>query len=378
MMSEDIALYVHIPFCKRRCSYCSFVSYAGREADICMYTRALETELKAYGAGQRVHSVYLGGGTPSLFSVQQFDHLMSVIRSNFVLDASAEITIEANPGTVDYKYLAAIRALGINRISLGVQSLDDVELALLGRIHTAAEARDAVRFAREAGFANINLDVIYGIPGCAIDQWKYTLEEVIGLAPQHLSLYPLTLEGDEPLYKAIARGEADRLDADATADQYELAEEILKAHGYNHYEISNWSLAGHECRHNMVYWLGGNYIGVGVAAHSYVDGRRYANTSDLDKYLATLGDSKADIREMEEFIGPEIELAEAVILGLRLTRGVDVSDIKGRFNVNLFDRYSDQVEELTALGLVEYDDTSISLTSRGRLLGNEVFWRFLP
>jgi oxygen-independent coproporphyrinogen-3 oxidase len=343
-----------------------------------MYTRALEAELKTYGAGQRVHSVFFGGGTPSLLSVKQFDDLMSVIRSNFVLDESAEITIEANPGTVDYEYLAAIRSLGINRISLGVQSLDDADLTLLGRIHTAAEARDAFRFAREAGFANINLDIIYGIPGYAIDQWKYTLEEVVGLAPQHLSLYPLTLEGDEPLYNAIARGEIDKLDADATADQYELAEEILKAHGYNHYEISNWSIAGHECQHNMVYWLGGNYIGVGVAAHSYVDGRRYANTPDLDKYLAFSGNQRTNICEMEERIGPEIELAEAVILGLRLTRGVDVSDIRSRFNVNLLDRYSDQVEELTALGLVECDAKSISLTSRGRLLGNEVFWRFLP
>jgi len=343
-----------------------------------MYTRALEAELKTYAAGQRVRSVFFGGGTPSLLSVQQFDDLMRVIRSNFVLDASAEVTIEANPGTVDGGYLTAIRALGINRISLGVQSLDDADLTLLGRIHTAAEARDAVRFAREAGFANINLDIIYGIPGQTIDQWRAMINGIISLAPQHLSLYPLTLEGDEPLYNAIARGEVDALDADATADQYELAEKILKSHGYNHYEISNWSLAGHECQHNMVYWLGGDYLGVGVAAHSYMDGRRYANTPDLDKYLAFSGNQRTNICEMEERIGPEIELAEAVILGLRLTRGVDVSDIKGRFNVNLLDRYSDQVEELTALGLVECDDTSISLTSRGRLLGNEVFWRFLP
>jgi len=378
MMNSDISLYIHIPFCKRRCSYCSFVSYAGREADIYMYTRALEAELKTYAAGQRVRSVFFGGGTPSLLSVQQFDDLMRVIRSNFVLDASAEVTIEANPGTVDGGYLTAIRALGINRISFGVQSLDDADLTLLGRIHTAAEARDAVRFAREAGFANINLDIIYGIPGQTIDQWRDMINGIISLAPQHLSLYPLTLEGDEPLYNAIARGEVDALDADATADQYELAEKILKSHGYNHYEISNWSLAGHECQHNMVYWLGGDYLGVGVAAHSYMDGRRYANTPDLDKYLAFSGNQRTNICEMEERIGPEIELAEAVILGLRLTRGVDVSDIKGRFNVNLLDPYSDQVEELTALGLVECDDTSISLTSRGRLLGNEVFWRFLP
>jgi len=377
-MTKDLALYIHIPFCKRRCSYCSFVSYAGREVDIPIYTRALREELKAHAVGQRVSSVYFGGGTPSLLSVEQLADLMSAIRSNYALDESAEVTIEANPGTVDGEYLSAIRALGINRISLGMQSLDDAELTLLGRIHTAAEAKESFMLARDAGFSNINLDIIYGVPGRTMNQCRDMLKKVINLAPQHLSLYPLTLDGDEPLYRAIECGKVDQLDADATADQYELAEKILKSHGYNHYEISNWSFAGYESRHNMVYWLGGPYLGVGVAAHSYIDGCRYANTPALDSYLAAFCGSKSDIREMEERIGPELELAETVILGLRLTRGIDIGDINSRFNVNLLDKYRDQVEELTALGLVESDVKSISLTPRGRLLGNEVFWRFLP
>jgi len=378
MMNDDIALYMHIPFCKHRCDYCSFVSYAGREGDIPIYIRALQDELKIYAAGQHVRSAYFGGGTPSLLSVQQFDDLMSVIRCNYTLDDSDEVTMEANPGTVDGEYLAAIRALGINRISLGVQSLDDAELKLLGRIHTAAEAREAVRFSRDAGFSNINLDIIYGVPGRTTQAWQNMLKEIIGLAPQHLSLYPLTLDGEEPLYEAIARGEADQLDADAAADQYELAEKILKSHGYNHYEISNWSLAGYECRHNIVYWKGGDYLGVGIAAHSYMDGRRYANTPDLDKYLDAFNNASLAIREMEERIGPELELAEAVILGLRLTRGVAEGDIRRRFNIDLFDQYAPQIEQLSTLGLVECGAGNISLTPRGRLLGNEVFWRFLP
>ena len=377
-MAKELALYFHIPFCRRKCGYCSFVSYAGREADIPVYTRALYEELKTYAADQRVHSVYFGGGTPSLLSVKQLDGLMSVVRSNFILDELAEITIESNPGTVDGGYLSAIRALGINRLSLGIQSLDDAELTLLGRIHTAEQAKEAVKLAKDAGFANINLDIIYGVPGRTIDQWQHMLEKVISLAPQHLSLYPLTLDGDEPLYKAIAQGQTDKLDADATADQYELAEKILKSHGYTHYEISNWSLVGYESRHNMIYWLGGDYLGVGVAAHSYMDGRRCANTPDLDSYLSAFIDGNSDIREMEEHIGPELGLAEAVILGLRLTRGINIGDINSRFNVNLLYRYSDQVEELSGLGLLEYDTKNIYLTPRGRLLGNEVFWRFLP
>jgi oxygen-independent coproporphyrinogen-3 oxidase len=338
----------------------------------------LQDELTMYAAGQRVRSIYFGGGTPSLLSIEQLDDLMSVVRCNYALGESAEVTVEANPGTVDGGYLAAIRSFGVNRLSLGIQSLDDKELALLGRIHTAVEAREAVGLAQKAGFTNINLDIIYGVPGRTISQWQHMLEELISLTPQHLSLYPLTLDGDEPLHKAIACGQVDKLDTDATADQYETAEEMLKPYGYNHYEISNWSLAGYECKHNMVYWLGGDYLGMGVAAHSYMDGRRYANTSDLDKYLDCLSSSKSKVREMEERIGPEIELAEAVILGLRLTRGVDVGDINSRFNLNLLDRYSDQLEELAGLGLVECDAKSLSLTPRGRLLGNEVFWRFLP
>jgi len=338
----------------------------------------LKHELKTHAAGQHVRSIYFGGGTPSLLAVEQLGDLMSVVRRNYTLDESAEVTMEANPGTVDYEYLPAIKALGVNRISLGMQSLDDKELEMLGRIHNAAEAKEAVNLTLKAGFDNVNLDIIYGVPGRTISQWRGMMEEVISLDVQHLSLYPLTLDGDEPLYKAIARGEVDGLDADATADQYELAEEMMKSHGYNHYEISNWSLTGYECRHNMVYWLGGDYLGVGAAAHSYMDGRRYANTTDLDKYLAAFGGGRLDIREMEERIGPELELAEAVILGLRLTRGVDIRDINSRYNVNLLDRYSDQVEELTTSGLVENDAESISLTPRGRLLGNEVFWRFLP
>jgi oxygen-independent coproporphyrinogen-3 oxidase len=354
------------------------VSYAGHNSDIPIYINAVKRELAINATGQRIKSIYFGGGTPSLLTVAQLDDLMCAVRSNFALDGSAEVTIEANPGTIDGEYLSVVRSLGINRINLGIQSLDDKELKLLGRIHTAEEGREALQLAKEAGFDNINLDVIYGVPGRTMSQWRHMLQEVVSLTPQHLSLYPLTLEGDEPLCGAISRGDVGELDVDETADQYEVAEQILTSHGYTHYEISNWARKRYECKHNMAYWLGRSYLGVGVAAHSYMDGCRYANTPDLDAYLAAFTSHVGNVREMEEQIGPELKLSEAVILGLRLTRGIDVGDINSRFNVDLLYQYRDQLEELVALELVECNTKDIKLTPRGRLLGNEVFWRFLP
>jgi oxygen-independent coproporphyrinogen III oxidase len=377
-MSQDIALYIHFPFCRRRCSYCSFVSYQGRESDIPDYVNALEKELALRTDGQKVHSIYFGGGTPSLLYPEQIHDILHTIHSLFAVDESSEVTLEANPGTVDEIYLTAIRKAGINRLSLGVQSLDDGELALLGRIHTASEARDAVRFARNARFTNLSLDLIYGLPGQTLKSWHRTLGEVIDLNPEHISLYPLTLEDDSPMRMAIERGEVSPIDPDLTADQYELAQDTLEEHGYNHYEISNWAKEGYECRHNLVYWHNLPYLGVGVAAHSYVDGHRLANTTDLDSYLNAFSRNLSPAWALDEEIGPELQLSETVILGLRLSEGIGLDDIKRRFDIDLLRHYEQQVGETAALGLLEYSGQGVRLTRRGRLLGNEVFWRFLP
>ena len=377
-MSQDIALYIHFPFCRRRCSYCSFVSYQGRESDISDYVKALKKELVLRAAGQRVSSIYFGGGTPSLLSPEQIHELLSVIPSHFTADEASEVTLEANPGTVDEPYLADIMKLGINRLSLGVQSLDDGELALLGRIHTASEAGDAVRLARNAGFTNLSLDLIYGLPNQTLASWHRTLDELIGLSPEHISLYPLTLETDAPMRLAIQRAEVPPIDPDLTADQYELAQDTLAAHGYHHYEISNWAKGGYECRHNLVYWHNLPYLGIGIAAHSYIHGHRLANTTDLDSYLNAFSSNLPPAWELDEEIGPELQLSETVILGLRLSEGVCLEGIRSRFGIDLLKHYSQQVDETAALGLLEYSGQRIRLTRRGRLLGNEVFWRFLP
>jgi len=377
-MSRDIALYIHIPFCRRKCHYCSFVSYAKREADIPLYLDALKNELKQRAGDECIRSLYLGGGTPSLLPVKDIGDLLSLIRALFTIDEAAEISMEANPGTIDAAYLAAIRQLGVNRLSLGVQSFSDRELKMLGRIHTAAEARDAVRFARAAGFDNLNLDLIYGLPGQTLAEWRYSLDEALVLGCEHLSLYGLTLEAETPMWTTIKEGSLPEIDPDMAADQYELAEDLLAANGYNHYEISNWASKGKECCHNLTYWHNLPYIGVGAAAHSCLDGRRSANCESLDKYIIDYSGKTLPLPELDEKIGPELELAETAILGLRLGEGIDADYLQRRFNIDILAHYRRQVEEMAGAGLLERTNRNIRLTRHGRLLSNEVFWRFLP
>ncbi len=377
-MPHDIAIYIHVPFCRRKCSYCSFVSYEHRETEIPAYLSALKKELVRRGHGEHVCSIYFGGGTPSLLPAKYVGDILSTISSLFTVDEAAEITIEANPGTIDQVYLTAVRKLGVNRLSLGVQSMKNTELALLERIHTVEDAKEAVRFARGSGFDNLSLDLIYGLPGQTLSDWQHSLDEALAMEPEHLSLYALTLEADTPMWRDMKEGSFPDIDPDLSADQYELAEDILAAHSYGHYEISNWARQGQECRHNLTYWRNLPYLGVGVAAHSYLEGHRLANTKSLDKYLADSSGEFSPVPEINEEISPELELAETVILGLRLCEGIDADDMQRRFGIDVLAHYRRQIEAMVGAGLLEQTDRHINLTRRGRLLSNEVFWRFLP
>jgi oxygen-independent coproporphyrinogen-3 oxidase len=339
---------------------------------------ALKKELVQRAGGEHVRSIYFGGGTPSLLAAGHIGEIISAVSRLFAVDQAVEISLEANPGTVNREYLTAIRRLGVNRLSLGVQSLNDRELAMLGRIHTATEAMNAVQQARDSGFDNLNLDLIYGLPGQTLAGWRQTLDEAMTMRPEHLSLYSLTLEEDTPMWQAVKQGIWPALDPDASADQYELAGDYLAARGYGHYEISNWAKAGLECRHNLTYWRNLPYLGAGVAAHSYLDGHRRANTTSLDKYLADFSEETAAEPEMDDEISPELELAETAILGLRLCEGIDPDDFRRRFDVDIQAHYRPQIEEMVEAGLLEQAKGYIRLTRRGRLLSNEVFWRFLP
>jgi oxygen-independent coproporphyrinogen III oxidase len=377
-MSGDIALYLHMPFCRRKCRYCSFTSFEQRETDIPLYVDTLIKELTMRSHGEAVSTIFIGGGTPSLVLTPEMEKLFSALRRLFNVNPAAEITLEANPGTIDEYYLKAMRRMGVNRLSLGIQSFNDEELAMLGRIHSAEQAKEAVSMARRAGFDNLNLDLIYGLPGQTRGSWIATLEAALELDPEHLSLYALTLEEDTPLQLIINQGCLPHIDPDMSADHYEIAEGLLAAQGYIHYEISNWAKPGKQCRHNLVYWHNLPYLGGGVAAHSCLNGHRLANTADLDKYLADFSRPTQYHPEMDEIITPELELAETVILGLRLDEGVKRDIIRKRYGVDIMEKYAGPIVEMTEAGLLNETDGHLTLTPRGRLLSNQVFYRFLP
>lgn len=378
---DTVALYIHIPFCRRKCNYCSFVSYADREHQFADYVAALKRELNLRLQGSRISTIYFGGGTPSLMKIEQLQEIMNCINAVSPVKDVEEISLEANPGTVDKGYLLGLRKMGINRLSLGIQSFNDRELSLLGRIHNREQARHAVKFAREAGFDNLNLDIIYGIPGQTVNDLVRTLIDVIDSSPEHISLYPLTLEEDTPLWHSIKNGKIEPVNSDLAADQYEVLEDVLYRADYVHYEISNWAVDGFECRHNLTYWECQPYIGAGLAAHSYLDGHRLANTGDLDKYLSVFSGDNNDLQQvvdMDEELSTDTQLSEAIIMGLRLWEGVNVDALRNRFGVDLMERYANVIAEMTNLGLLQSYGRILKLTPQGRLLGNEVFQRFLP
>jgi len=399
---QSIALYIHIPFCETKCPYCDFNTYSGIEELIPTYIRALTKEINLWGrtltergnqgnGRQLVTTVFFGGGTPSYLPLEHIAAVMDAVRTSFSLSADAEVSLESNPGDVTHDRLAAWKQSGINRLSIGVQSLDDDLLNLLGRRHNAQDAQNAYRAARSAGFDNVNLDLMYGLPRQTIDQWQATLSQAIQMVPAHLSLYCLTLEEGTPLEAWVRQGNVPEPDPDLAADMYLLAEEMASQAGYVQYEISNWSLPTRECRHNLTYWRNQPYLGVGPGAHSYMNGHRFANLRSPRQYIQRMGDwtdpsgnpydlttfEEHGVVDMVEAIDSRLETAESLMLGLRLNEGISEKEFRQRFGIDLRRAYQQQVEELTTFGLLQWEGDRLVLTQRGRLLGNEVFQRFL-
>ena len=377
---KSVSLYIHIPFCVSKCRYCTFNSYAGLSHLYEGYAEALAQEVGLYGEGMgRVEAgtVYLGGGTPTVLSVEPVAGILQACKQHFALPEDAEISVEANPGTVDTGYLSALRELGVNRLSLGAQSFSDEMLALLGRVHTADETRETYHLARKTGFENINLDLIYALPTQTLDQWKVDLAEAIDLKPDHLSLYCLTVEEGTPLAEVISTGQIPFPDPDLAADMYSWAEETLREAGYDHYEISNWARSGYECQHNITYWRNRPYLGFGAGAHSLHRGTRYRNVARPQEYVRRMERGQSCVAEREE-IHVSLEMSETMIMGLRLCEGVSFQEFEERFHLPLAAVYGDQTKELVAQGLLDVNGRGVRLTVRGRLLGNEVFERFLP
>ncbi len=395
--SGALSLYVHIPFCTLKCSYCDFNSYAGLEELVQPYVDALIAEMELwsqYARGRPVPTVFFGGGTPSLLPIPQVERIVSALRDRFALEPEAEVTLEANPGTVDLEYLRALVAMGVNRLSFGVQSFHDDELANLDRIHSAAEAEEAYRWARDAGFQRINLDLIYGLPEQPMERWQASLERAISLAPDHMSLYALTVEEGTKLAYDIDHGRAPEPDGDVQASMYEWSQERMAETGYQQYEISNWARPGKECRHNLVYWRNGDWLGLGAGAHSHLGGTRFADVYSPKRYVqlvqevadagppngtdvAALLKSMRQVTYVEE-PRPELARADTLIMGLRLNEGVSLPEFRRRFGAGAEAAYAATFAELTELDLLERTNDRIRITNRGRLLANEVFVRLLP
>ncbi len=375
---DGFSLYIHVPFCRAKCAYCDFNSYPGQQEIFEDYVTALIGEMAQAGPG-RVRTIYVGGGTPTVLPLSLLARILAGARRAFAVAPDAEVSVEANPGTVGVETLAGLRELGVNRLSLGVQSFDDAELRLLGRIHTATEAVAAVAAARQAGFDNLNLDLIYGLPDQRPDAWASSLERALALQPEHLSLYALSVEEGTPLAASIAGGRLPAPDPDRAAEMYELAEEILADAGYVHYEISNWArTAAHRCRHNLTYWRNEPYLGIGAGAHSWAAGRRWANVARPAEYVARVVAGARPI-DSEEEIDLPLEMGETMIMGLRLLdEGVAAGRFQARFGLDLDQQFGLDLAQLVDLGLVERDGQGVKLSRRGHLLGNQAFFRFLP
>lgn len=377
-------LYIHIPFCVEKCGYCAFVSASARPGEIESYHELLLREMRLavedHESGQPLDSIYFGGGTPSLMQPRQVSRIIDLAAELFSLSPRAEITLEANPGTIGRERLQDFRAAGVNRLSLGVQSFDDVLLRRLGRAHDSAQARHAFREARLAGFDNIGIDLIHGLPGQTLYGWGEELRQALDLSPEHISVYGLTVEEGTPFALRYPEDSTEIPDQDRSAEMFETADTVLVEAGFEHYEIANYARAGYRSRHNSGYWRRDGYLGLGVAAHSLLrreHGCRFSNHDTLEEYGRELAACRLPRRD-QHLLTLEDAMAEFMFLGLRLADGVLAEDFEREFGLPLCSVYGTVIDELVRTGLLQQERSALRLTRRGLLLSNRVFARFLP
>jgi len=373
-------VYLHIPFCKSRCSYCDFATdvYRGNDA-VEQYVSVLCREIKAFspqinaGGSDISDTIYFGGGTPSLLKPTQLERILSTVKSKFNIQSNAEITMEMNPATVTSETLDDFRSLGVNRASFGVQTFDDRSLKLLARGHDANDARQTFTMLREAGFDNVSFDLIAGLPGQTLAAWERNLDEAIQMRPEHLSLYLLEIHEGTPLAEQVRSRRQPQPDPELAAEMYELMLDRLADAGYEQYEISNFSRPGFESRHNLKYWTLDPVFGFGVSAHSFDGRQRYANERDTSKYVSRIESNKT-----AEVMREDINIAsEFVFLGLRLENGIDLAGFQKRFGFDLNSKYYREIEGLIEAELMVWADTHLSLSVKGKLYSNEVFAVFV-
>ena len=374
-----LGIYIHIPFCKQKCYYCDFPSYAGKEACQDAYLDALLFEIRKAGKeyhGRMVDTVFFGGGTPSVLPKEALPRIITALRESFAFADDAEVSAEANPGTADAEKLASWRRAGINRISFGVQSFHDDLLRRIGRIHTSEEAIDAIKLARKMGFDSINLDLIYGLPSQTVAMLEEDVKRAVSIGVEHISVYGLIVEEDTVLEELVDAGRVTLPSDEDEEAMYDHVTTHLEGVGYHRYEISNYARDGKVCRHNLKYWQFRDYLGLGSAAHSFVDGKRFANERSIDDYIrrmaeegtARLADEKETIDELR---------GEYVFLALRTAEGVDTEEFTKTFGMDFFAQYGDIINRMMTEGLLMRDGRYVRLTRLGMKYGNRAFAQFV-
>lgn len=382
-MAKNLELYIHIPFCVRKCKYCDFLSAPGNENEIDRYVAQLIKEITVqsqFYTDYVVSSIFFGGGTPSILKSAHITNIMSVIYANWKVEASAEISLEANPGTVTEDRLLNYKVAGINRLSFGLQSANDAELKILGRIHTFSQFLESYEMARAAGFDNINVDLISAVPGQSLTSWKNTVKRVAMLKPEHISAYSLMIEEGTEFFDLYTSKEGKKMlpSEDEDREMYHATKAILTEYGYNRYEISNYARPGFECKHNIGYWTGAEYLGLGLGASSYTMDRRFHVERDLYNYMQI--DMTKDITPLYEDIQQltyEDKMNEFMFLGLRMTQGVSGAEFAERFKQNMFEVYYFAIDKNIRHGLLEVDQPYLRLTEKGLDLANVVMGDFV-
>ena len=387
---KELELYVHIPFCVRKCAYCDFLSAPADTQERTLYIDALTEEIRARKndfTAYRVSTIFLGGGTPSILEGDDSARIFRALQENFDISDDVEITMEVNPGTVTEEKAASWRKSGVNRLSIGLQSADDRELKMLGRIHTYREFLDTWKIVREAGFENVNVDLISAIPGQNLRSWSETLRKAADLGPEHISAYSLIVEEGTPFYERYGDGSGEDEDKgnhlpplpdeDTEREIYKATEKILAEYGYHRYEISNYAKTGYECRHNLGYWERKEYLGLGLGASSLLSECRFHNTADMGKYLRLYENAGTDICEDIEHLSVEDQMEEFMFLGLRKTVGISVDDFRKAFGKEIREVYGEQMRKLEEQRLIEYSGNRVRLTERGTDISNYVFSEFM-
>lgn len=373
-----LELYIHIPFCIRKCNYCDFLSFPEMESGIAQYCHALKEEIKRTGDQAEdigVRSVFIGGGTPSILEAEQITEIMTCIRNNFSIEKNAEITIESNPGTLNAEKLNCYYELGINRLSIGLQSTDDDCLRRLGRIHTFQEFEKNYEQARKSGFQNINIDLMSGLPGQSLRGYEDTLNRVTELKPEHISSYSLIIEEGTPFYKSDSVLQQ-LPDEDTERKMYERTKEILAQQGYERYEISNYARQGRECIHNLGYWEQVPYLGMGLGASSFYNGARFSNERNFRKYLST---PYLPFEHREDYVqvSREEQMEDTMIFGLRKMKGISVSEFEREFGTPIWEMYGSVIERYSNLGLLIQEGDVLRLTDAGIDVSNRIFEDFI-